>query len=379
LYRPTWVEISSANFISNLQQMKQWVGDAVQILAVLKADAYGHGASALAPVALENGAALIGVSTLEEGVALRDSGVPGSILLLGGIYPFENFDVALRNNLTPTVASLQAAQALQAAALRFKKKIGFHLEVDTGMGRIGVSPLGAEAIFDWLLTQTDIRLEGIYSHFAAADSDEQFTMEQLAQFNRLKNAVGKMPFQNVRFHIANSAAAILYRGSHQDMIRPGLALYGAAPVRGAPSEARGATSAGAVSLAPVLTWHTKIVFLKKVPAGTNISYGRTFKTARESEIATLPVGYADGVPRAFSNKGVVLVKGKKCPIIGRVTMDHIMIDVTDSGSVAIGEPVILIGEQGEARITAQDWAGWAGTVPYEIFCGISKRVPRVVV
>lgn len=364
-YRPTWTDISTDAFVANLNEIRKLIGPAVQLLAVLKADAYGHGASDLASIALDHGANLIGVSSLEEGISLRDTGIKAPILILGGIYPLQNFSVAIEYDLTPTVASLEAAQVLEQESSRSKKTIGFHLKVDTGMGRIGVSPAGAKTILDWLPQAQHIRLEGIYSHLASADTDPVFSAQQRKTFESVANLAKQSGGKFVLAHIANSAAVVSDKSFHLDLVRPGLALYGVPP----------STLPSSVKIQPVLSWRTKLIFLKKVPANTPISYGGTFRTKRESEIATLPVGYADGLPRLASNRGAVLIREKRCPIVGRVTMDHTMVDVTGVGA-AVGDEAVLIGSQGVATLGALDWASWAETNSYEILCGISKRVPR---
>ena len=365
-YRPTWVDISTEAFSSNIREIKKFIGNGVELLAVLKADAYGHGAELLAPLAIKNGASSIGVSSLEEGISLRRAGIKAPLLLLGGIFPLENFSVALEFDLIPTVASLDAYEALKKCASEKKKNAVFHLKVDTGMGRIGLSIEGAKRLLEKCAREKERGVAGIYSHLACADSDEAYTRQQLSDFLELKKTARQMGLADTRFHIANSAAIALMKESHHEMVRPGLALFGSSLV----------SWPSGVSLQPVLSWRTKAVFIKRVPPGTSISYGRTFVTKKESLIATLPVGYADGIPRSVSNKGFVLIKGKRCPIVGRVTMDQIMVDVTGVDT-KVGEDVVLIGRQGADTLSAADWASWAGTIPYEIFCGISKRVPRV--
>jgi alanine racemase len=347
--------------------MKNAVGPRGKLLAVLKADAYGHGAAALAPIAIREGASGIGVSSLEEGIALRDSGITAPILVLGSVFPLENFSAVVEYKLTPTISSLEAAQFLQNFQKESHAKIPFHLKVDTGMGRLGLSPSAAKNLLTWAAQEKDLTLAGVYSHFAAADSDAEFTRHQLDLFLDVKKHAETLGFKNSDFHIANSAAIFRSPASHLDLVRPGLALYGASLV----------SLPSAVKLEPVMRWTTQIVFLKKVPAGTSLSYGRTHTTKKESDIATLPVGYADGVPRAASNRGQVLVNGRRCPIVGRVTMDHVLVDVTGA-SAQVGDAAVLMGSQGAEKISADDWAGWADTISYEIFCGISKRVPRVI-
>lgn len=367
-FRPTWVEVSKDAFASNVRAIKSLVGPKVKLLAVLKADAYGHGASALAPIAIENGAHIIGVSSLEEAVSLRDAKIKAPLLILGGIYPLENFEVALRNNVIPTVASLEAARALEVYEKKMGANVPLHLKVDTGMGRIGVSVEEAKKVLDWLFDHPNLTLGGIYSHFACADSDSAYTRKQLRLFEELKDHARRRGFTDTIFHMANSSALLNYRESHHDMVRPGLSLYGLSKAKGPKAPA----------FSSVLSWQTRVVFLKKLLKGNSVSYGRTFRAKKTSLIATVPAGYADGVPRSVSNKGFVLVQGKRVPIVGRVTMDHFMIDVTGL-TVNVGDPVTLIGTQQKETITVHEWAEWADTISYEIVCGISKRVPRITV
>lgn len=367
-YRPTWAEISAGAFETNLSAVRSLLGPTIKLLAVLKADAYGHGAVPLARVAEKKGADMIGVSSVEEGLELRSAGITSPILILGGVYPLENFQVAVEAGLTPTVASRESAEALADIAHRLGRVVSFHLKVDTGMGRIGVSAEAAKKMVTWIPEQKQLRLEGVYSHFACSDSDPEFTENQGQAFEDVRQEATRAGHSAALFHICNSWATLRMPRYHLNMVRPGLALYGAASV---PEKSR-------VKFSPVLSWKSKIIFLKKVRAGTSISYARTFVTKRESLIATLPVGYADGVPRRASNKGVVLVNGRRCQVVGQVTMDQIMVDVT-GGSAAVGDEVVLIGQQGGERVTPHEWAKWAGTIPYEILCGISKRVPRVMV
>jgi alanine racemase len=367
-YRPTWAEVSVGAFAANLRAFRSLVGAGTRVMAVLKCDGYGHGAAALAPAAIQAGADAIGVSSIEEGLALREAGIHAPILLLGSVYPLENFAPVLEARLTPTVASLDAAQILAEVARITGKPASFHLKVDTGMGRLGVSPAGARAVLEYAAANKFLRVAGIYSHLASADSDAAFTARQLADLLALRGVARSLGITDALFHIANSAATIGHPDARLDMVRPGIALYGAAPV---PAPA-------GFSVQPVLAWKTRVVFVKRVPAGATISYGRRFTTEREMDVATLPVGYGDGVPRAVFGKGQVLVKGERRRILGVVTMDHVMVDVTGAG-VDVGEEAVLIGRQGAAEITAAEWASWAGTIPYEVFCGISKRVPRDVV
>lgn len=364
-YRPTWAEIDTEAFFKNASVLARRAGRA-RLLAVLKADAYGHGAVPLARI-LERrsprGFWGFGVSSVEEGRTLREAGLKSRILILGSLFPFDSFDAALRYGLTPTVASRSSARALARAAARAGTRTPVHIKVDTGMGRIGMTPAtAAEAIPD-IAALPALRLEGVYTHLAQAENASR-VREQLGLFDRL---IHSLRGQGLSFlaHAANSEALLLRPESRYDMARPGLALYGVPPAPGV----RG--------LVPVLTWKTRVVFLKDVSKGTRVSYGGTWRASRRSRLATLPVGYADGYRRALSNRGEVLVRGRRCPVVWRVTMDQIIVDVTDARGADIGEEVVLLGRQGRASVTAEDMAAWADTIPYEILCGLSARVPRV--
>jgi alanine racemase len=353
------------------------VKPSVRLLAVLKADGYGHGAASLARAASApgaNGAGRkpksslwgFGVSSVEEGMALREKGLSQRILILGSLFPFESFEAALEHDLTPTVASRAAAQSLAKAAARRRRPVPVHVKVDTGMGRIGMSPERVSEALSVIQQSPGLRLEGLYTHLAQAESAE-VTRQQLTLFKTAAQAARRVA-PGVLIHAANSAALFHFPESHFDMVRPGLALYGIVP----PEDRRSA------AFRRVMSWRTRAVFLKTVPPRTPVSYGGTFRTRRRSRLATLPVGYADGYRRALSNRGQVLVKGRRCPVVGRVTMDQIIVDVTDVPPVDVGEEVVLLGSQGRETISAEEMAAWADTIPYEILCGITSRVPRVV-
>ncbi len=341
----------------NLRRFRAKMPSGVKLLFVVKANAYGHGAADCAKAAASSRLAdWLGVSSVEEGVGLRQAGLRLPILVLGSLYPFESFLAAVEFGLTPTIASLESARRLAAVAERLGRKVDCHLKIETGMGRIGIRPAAAAGVVEYLSGHKLVRLQGVYTHLACAESDADFTKHQLALLKEALRAIGKVPLR----HAANSAGALKYSASRFDMVRPGLAIYG-----------------NYKGFDPILSLKTKVVFLKSVPRGTPISYGASWRAKRPSRIATLPVGYADGISRGLSNKGWALLGGRRCPIVGAVTMDMTMLDATDVGSARVGDDAVLIGSQGRETISACEIAKTLGTIPYEVTASISSRVPRV--
>lgn len=369
-FRQTWVEVDKSDFHFNLKKIKQYLAKDTKIMPIIKANAYGHGGIALAREAQKAGVSYIGVSSLEEGIQFREAGIKTNILVLGSAYPLENLQVAAVHSLTPTISNMAGVMALEDLAIRLNKKMNFHLEIDTGMGRKGALPESAYPILLKIAQTPEISMTGMYTHFSVADTDPVFTRTQLESFTKIaryaKSALG------LKFiaHAANSAALFKDKRTHLDMVRPGISLYGLSPFKHAERF---------IKLKPVLSWKARITSLKRVPSGFSVSYGRTYVTNRASVIATIPVGYADGYNRLLSNKGDVLVRGKRCPVAGRVTMDMTMIDVTGVKGVALGDEVVLIGAQGKEQIKADELAKIQDTINYEITCAISPRVPRIVV
>lgn len=369
IHRPTWVEINRKAFLNNLKSIRSFLKPKTKLLAVVKANAYGHLAVPLSELALKNGAFCLGVSSIEEGIDLRKSGIKGKILVLGSIYPLSNFELTAKYNLIPTISSHLSLEELIKTAKKLKKRLPFHLKVDTGMGRIGVSAFNAIKLMDDIASSKDVVIEGIYTHFSISGTDKKYTEKQFSKFNTVLKYAKKLGLDLIA-HSANSSAILKSKSYHLDMVRPGIMLYGMYPFHGARK---------LVNLSQVLSWKTRIVFLKKVPKGTAISYSCTYIAKRNSVVATLPVGYADGYLRKFSNKAEVLVRGRRCRVIGRVTMDMIMIDITDVKGADVGDEVVLIGAQEKDNIRAEELANIAGTINYEITCGISHRVPRMLV
>ena len=365
--RPTRCVIDHAALRWNLQQIRAKVGAQVKILSMVKADAYGHGAVPAAKTLRAAGADAFGVATLDEGIELRRAGIGVPIIVVGGVYA-DQVDEFFAHSLMPVLYDVDGLKDLDAAVANRRATLDVHVKVDTGMGRLG---LRAGEIDSWLpplKALKALKIDGVFSHFSTAESvDGDYTKKQLEIFTgvvaRLR-AAGLSPL----FHFANSAATITQPAAYFDMVRPGIMLYGAYP---SPAMAQ------QITLKPVLSWQTKIIQLKKVPAGTSISYGQTFVTQRESLIATLPVGYADGYQRLLSNRSEALVRGQRAPVAGRVCMDLTMLDVTDIRNVQRGDEVVLLGRQDGAEISADEMAAWANTISYEIFTSIGARVPRI--
>lgn len=366
--RPTVCEIDHDSLRWNFRQIRAATGPRVKILAMIKANAYGHGAVPVGKTLAAEGSDAFGVATVEEAVELRRSGITEPILVLAGTYA-EQLDLFLEYKLTPVVHDSQTLVDLDLGTSRRSATLDVHLKVDTGMGRIGFLPSETASWLPDVLNLKALRVTGVFSHFSQAENVEsRYTRNQLAVFREMAEQLCDRSAARPVVHLANSAATITQPDAHFDMVRPGLILYGVYP---------GPEMSARIQLKPALSWKTRILQLKKVPRGTSISYGQTFVTRRESLIATLPVGYADGYPRLLSNSGVALVGGKRAPVAGRVCMDLTMIDVTDIRGVRKGDEAVLLGQQGDERITADDIAAWANTISYEILTSIGSRVPRI--
>jgi len=365
--RPTIAVIDMDALDHNFREVVR-CAEGQRVLAVVKARAYGHGAVEVSKRLLMLGADMLGVALVEEGRELRDAGIDAPILVMGATFP-EQAEAMVSLKLTPAVFGLAVAQALSEAAHEHRTTINIHVKIDTGMGRIGITPEDAPDFIAALQKLGSLSVQGLMTHFADADlRDKQFASRQMDRFEALLSALEAKKIDVPMRHAANSAAVLDFHRAFFTMVRPGLMLYGYNPLE------EGTIGA---DLRQVMSLVTRIAFLKKVPPGVPISYGRTFTTKRESIIATLPIGYADGYCRGLSNKGVALVRGIRVPVVGRVCMDMCMVDVTDVPDVREGDDVVLIGSQGSERITADDIAAMTGTISYEVLCGISNRVPRI--
>lgn len=351
-----------------------------RLLAVVKADGYGHRAPLVAAAALEAGAAGLAVALCEEGIELREAGIDDPVLVLTEPPP-EAAEAVLEHRLTPTLYSEAGRAALETAASKRMVKIGVHVKVDTGMHRVGLEP---ERLLEFARAVDGsawLGLEGLWTHFAVADGstqeDQHFTTQQLARFSAQLAALEAVGLRPQVRHAANSAGAIAHPASRLDLVRVGIALYGVLP---SPEVARALGAAAPdATLRPVLSLVSKVVALRRLEAGERPSYGRLRPLECPSWVATVPVGYADGVPhRLFGGGGEVLIGGRRRPLAGAVTMDQIVVDCGPEGDVALGDEVVLLGEQGGERIGVGEWARRVGTIPYEILTGIGRRVPRVV-
>ncbi len=368
--RPTQVKVDLAAIAANVTLAGRLAGSKTGVMAVVKADAYGHGAVPVARTALDAGATWLGVAIPEEAVPLRAAGIGCRILVLGPIPP-EQADLVVSNDLDQCVCDLPQAESLDRAARARGRIVALHLKVDTGMGRVGVTPREACGVAEKIGALRSVRLAGLMTHFAEAEAeDARFAGEQLSRFAEVTRNLaaalqGRMPLR----HAANSAGLLFVPDGRLDLVRPGIMLYGCHP--------RGLQRPPEPLLRPALRLRTTISQVKDVTRGDSVSYGRTFVASRDVRVATLPVGYADGCGRLLSNRGQVLIRGHRVPIIGRVCMDMTMADVSGLPDVRVGDEAVLIGRQGAEEITADEIAEAQGTISYEILCRIGPRVPRV--
>lgn len=368
--RPTWAAVDRGALAANLRAVQAHVGERCRVLAVVKADGYGHGAGDAAQAFVEAGAWGLAVSLIEEGVELRQAGIRAPVLVLGGVHPGSE-DVIVHGSLTPVVWAPQHLQLLAAAVRRSgATKLPVHLKIDTGMSRLGVLPEDLSTLLDWYQAHAadELRIEGVMTHFACADDpdDAQTSQAQLERFRGCLARLGERRIHPKIRHVCNSAGLVRFAEAHLDMVRPGIALYGAASGRDVALE----------GLEMAMSVHSRLLGIRELPAGAKVSYGHRQTLERPSRLGIVPVGYGDGYPRNMSGRAEILVRGHRCPIVGNITMDLSMVDVTDLPDARAGERVTLLGSQGRQCIDVYELADWAGVIPYEIVCGVSKRVPR---
>lgn len=368
-YLRAWASIDLDRICANIERTRQRIKPGTSIMAIIKADGYGHGAVPVARV-LDSGVDAYGVAMLEEALELRRDGVKKPILILGNT-PFPQFSELVEYDVRASVFYKEMAAGIAGEAMRQKKTASIHLKLDTGMSRIGFA-LSEESIKEIIeISRMDgIRIEGCFTHFAKADEkNKEFTLRQLKLFmdfaNRLKEEGVKIPI----LHISNSAGMIDVPQANLDMVRSGISTYGIYPSQKVEKEN--------LFLEPAMSIRARISFIKTLPANTPVSYGGTFVTEKETKVATIPVGYGDGYQRALSNRGWVLVKGKKAPILGRICMDQFMVDVTGIPDVGMNDVATLLGQDGDQIISLEQLSEMAGSFPYEFLCDVGKRIPRV--
>jgi alanine racemase len=363
---PVWIEIDLSAIRHNFQQIRRHVGPRQQILAVVKANAYGHGLLPIAQTLTASGADLLGVASVADGVALRQAGVGGRIFVMGQPLPDEA-SLVVAHGLTQAIGDAASAQALSRAAAAQERSIAVHLKVDTGMGRYGVWHEEAVPLYGRLFQCPGLQVEGVFTHLSSAGLNLQTTEEQIGRFRQfLQHLREKRLPAGVR-HAANSVGLLRFPEARLDLVRSGLLVYGASPLKeGQP-----------LALRPALSLKSRVRFLKRISAGRAVSYGGTWKAERSTLVATLPVGYAHGYMRALSNKAELLIRGRRAKVIGRITMEDLMADVTEVPGVSLGDEVTLIGRQGGEKVTAEELARRARTIPYEIFVALSPRIPRL--
>ncbi len=367
---PTRALISLPALQHNLQLVRTLIGPEKKIMAVVKADAYGHGMPAVARAAVEAGCEYLAVARVPEGLALRQAGLETTPVLVFEVTPPDHIEPALRARLDLSVSSAEGAGAVARAAREAGLRARVHAKVDTGMGRLGLPAEQAAALIARIAALPGLELAGVYSHFATADDpDRSFARTQIDRFCRVLDGLKALRVEVPLRHMAGSAGIIAYPEAHFDMVRPGIMMYGYPPRRNMllPRPLR-----------PVLSLVTRVSFVKEVPAGTPVSYGRRYYTYRPTTIATLPVGYGDGYSRLLTNRGEVLIRGRRYRIAGTVCMDHCMIDAGPGSDIRAGDAAVLIGTDGPESVSAWDLAETIGTIPYEVTCLLTARIPRVV-
>jgi alanine racemase len=371
----TWVEIDRAAILANVRACRDIVGPRCRLLAMVKGNAYGHGLQEAARVLLEAGVDVLGVEAVGEAVNLRAAGLTCPILVVGPL-PTANLPFLLSHQITPLLVSLEQVQMVGRYLRRCHRELDIHLKFDTGMHRQGIMPDELPELIDVLTTHPGLLVGGVATHLAHADEAEQpeRTWRQLDCFRSLLAALAAAGVHAPVRHAANSAAMLLWPETHLDMVRVGIACYGFWP-----GEAVRCARAGGVTLCPAMTWKTRVGAVKTVGGGCGVGYNGSYMTTRDARLATLPVGYYDGYARGLSNRGQVLIRGRRAPVCGRVSMNLTTVDVTDIPAAQPGDEVVLLGRQATASISAEEMAAWLGTIHYEVTTRINPLIPRVVV
>ena len=367
-----WVEVNTAAISANASRIKRRLSSGTSLMAVVKADGYGHGSVPVARAALAGGASQCGVATLAEGIELRRAGIETPILVLGNLTQVEELRSCLHWQLMPTISGMREALLCQNLASGQGRPMQLQLKLDTGMARLGADWPEGPRLVAAIGELEAVQLAGLYSHLASADAppsaDNGLTALQQQRFESVLRALDTQSLVGVSRHLANSAATLRSESLHYDQVRVGLALYGHSP---APH------LAGAIPLEPAMALHARVSLIREVPAGTGVSYGHRFKTSRASRLAVVGIGYADGVPRQLSNQLEVLFNGQRLPQVGAITMDQLILDASDCPALESGSVVTLLGQDGDQQITPSDWSDRCHTIPWEILCGFKHRLPRL--
>lgn len=366
-----WAEINLDSIAYNVREIRRITDRKAEIMGVVKADAYGHGVAEVTGALLDNGVTRLAVSMLDEAIQLRNEGVKVPILVLGYTDPSRAEEI-IENGITQTVFSFDLARALSEAAVKLKREVKVHIKIDTGMTRLGFMPgYGAVKSVVEISRFPGIVIEGLYTHFASADEeDKSYTWMQFERFMSICTELGRIGVHIPIKHVCNSAALIRFPEMHLDMVRPGIILYGLYP--------SGHIDRSKIVLRPAMSLKADVIHVKDVEKGTSISYGRIFTTQRDSKIATIPIGYADGFSRILNRKGQVLINGETAPVVGSICMDQCMVDVTDiKEGVKVGDEAVIFGKQGDKEIKVEDIASKLGTINYEVICIVGKRIPRI--
>jgi len=370
-----WIEIRGKALETNVRQLRSKLSESCQFMAVVKADGYGHDATVVSEYAIKGGASQLGVATLKEGIKLRSSGVKKPILILGNLYTKKDLIISFKNNLMPTISSLRECLICNNIGKQFGLKFSLHLKVDTGMSRLGFESDKFVQQFEKIKSFENISIEGIYSHLSSADESNSLDPKSITQLQRHKfqQFLKQIKFDsncNIKIHLANSAGMLLNKDFHFNMVRVGLSMYGYSPL---------ATIDKNLSLKPALFLKVKVAFIRIIDQGVRVSYGGKFVSSKETKLAVLSIGYADGVPRNLSGKINVIHNNKLYPQVGSITMDQMMVDITGSNEIKVGSTMVLLGSDGNKTISPIDWAKESNTIPWEILCSFKNRLPRVKV
>ncbi len=370
-----WIEISGKALEKNVRQLRSKLSKSCQFMAVVKADGYGHDAKLVSYYAIKGGASQLGVATLKEGIKLRSFGIKKPILILGNLYTKKDLIISFENDLMPTVSSIRECLICNNIGKHFDSKFALHLKVDTGMSRLGFESNKFVQQFEKIKSFENISIEGIYSHLSSADEDnaldpKSITQLQRLKFNELLKQINLDRNNKIKIHLANSAGMLLDKNFHFNIVRVGLSMYGYSPLAKIDKN---------LLLNPALFLKVKVAFIRTIDKGVKVSYGGKFVSSRKTKLAVLSIGYADGVPRNLSGKINAIHNNKFYPQVGSITMDQMMVDITDSNEIKVGSTMVLLGSDGDKTISPLDWARESNTIPWEILCSFKNRLPKVQV